>query len=75
MEIGVRVETENLINSEIRHTNSAYFTYVLLDKAGRPREVPTLFLETQDEKRRNREAIVRRDTRLKLKEMEKLKLI
>ena len=75
MEIGVRVETENLLTGEIRHTNSAYVTYVALDKAGRPREIPPLILESDNEKRRNREAIVRRDTRLKLKELEKQKMI
>jgi uncharacterized protein (TIGR00369 family) len=75
MEIGVRVETENLISGEIKHTNSAYVTYVALDKAGRPRQIPTLILETEDEKRRSREAQVRHETRLKLKELEKQKNI
>jgi uncharacterized protein (TIGR00369 family) len=75
MEIGVRVETENLITGEIRHTNSAYVTYVALDKAGRPREIPPLILETEDDNRRSREAILRRETRLKLKELEKQKNI
>ena len=36
MEIGVRVETENLFTGEVRHTASAYLTYVALDKSGRP---------------------------------------
>jgi uncharacterized protein (TIGR00369 family) len=64
MEIGVRVESENLFTGEVRHTASAYLTYVALDKAGRPTNVPPLILETEDEKRRNREAQARRDMRL-----------
>lgn len=64
MEIGVRVEAENLITGEVRHTASAYLTYVALDKNGRPAPVPGLILETDEEIRRNREAQKRRDMRL-----------
>jgi uncharacterized protein (TIGR00369 family) len=73
MEIGVRVETENLITGEIRHTSSAYLTYVSLDKSGRPRELPPLILENDDDKRRNEEAQARREVRLKerIKERQK----
>ncbi len=46
MEIGVRVEAENLRTGEVRHTNSAYLTYVALDEDGRPTPVPPLRLET-----------------------------
>ncbi len=64
MEIGVRVEAENLITGEVRRTASAYLTYVSLDKDGRPREVPPLILETEEEIRRNREARARREMKL-----------
>ncbi len=64
MEIGVRVEAENLMTGEVRRTASAYLTYVALDKDGRPREVPPVILETEEEIRRNREARTRRETRL-----------
>ena len=64
MEVGVRVESENLISGEVRHTASSYLTFVALDKDGRPQEVPPLVLETEEEKRRNREARTRRETRL-----------
>ncbi len=64
MEIGVRVEAENLITGEVRRTASAYLTYVALDKDGRPREVPALILETEEEIRRNTEARTRREMRL-----------
>lgn len=65
MEIGVRIETENLLTGEVRHTGSAYLTYVALDRAGKPLQLPPLILETEDEKRRNREAQARRETRLR----------
>jgi uncharacterized protein (TIGR00369 family) len=64
MEIGVRVEAENLLSGEIRHAGSAYLTYVALDPHGMPLEVPPLILETDEERRRNREARSRRDLRL-----------
>lgn len=64
MEIGVRVEAEDLMTGTVRHAASAYLTYVALDTQSRPRPVPPLILETDDEKRRNREAIARRDIRL-----------
>lgn len=65
MEIGVRVETENLLTGECRHTASAYLTYVALDRAGKPREVSPLVLETEEEKRRNQNAQARREVRLR----------
>jgi uncharacterized protein (TIGR00369 family) len=70
MEIGVRVEAENLITGEVRHAATAYLTYVALDTQGRPRTVPPLILETGEEKRRNQEAARRRETRLAEKERE-----
>jgi acyl-CoA hydrolase len=64
MEIGVRVEAENLITGEVRHAASAYLTYVALDQHGKPRDVPPLILETDEDRRRNTEAKRRRDVRL-----------
>ncbi len=72
MEIGVRVESQNLFTGETRHTVSAYMTFVALDKTGRPFAVPPLVLETPDEERRNREAQSRREARLREKRKEKL---
>jgi acyl-CoA hydrolase len=63
MEIGVRVEAENLKTGEIRHTSSAYLTFVALDDNGKPCLVPQLILETEDEIRRNKEANCRLKTR------------
>jgi uncharacterized protein (TIGR00369 family) len=71
MEVGVRVESENLKTGERHHTASAYMTFVALDENGCPVPVPPLILETDDEKRRNREAKARRRTRLAEKTKEK----
>jgi acyl-CoA hydrolase len=56
MEVGVRVEAENFMTGIVRHTASAYLSFVALDIEGKPTHVPQLIPETEDEKRRNREA-------------------
>jgi acyl-CoA hydrolase len=71
MEVGVRVETEDLRTGEIRHTASAYLTFVALDEDFRPRSVPPLVLETDEDRRRNRQARDRRRVRLAEKTHEK----
>ncbi|MDD5713064.1 MAG: acyl-CoA thioesterase [Smithellaceae bacterium] len=71
MEIGVRVESENLLTGEKHHTASAYLTFVALDANGRPMPLPALILETAEECRRNDEAKERREMRLKEKRKEK----
>ncbi|MFH0783763.1 MAG: acyl-CoA thioesterase [Pseudomonadota bacterium] len=63
MEIGVHVEAENCFTGEVRHTSSAYLTFVALDTAGRPLEIPPLVLVTDDDRRRNQEAKARREMR------------
>jgi len=64
MEIGVRVEAENPLTGDCRHTNAAYLTMVALDAAGRPARVPALEASSTDERRRMREAELRRVNRL-----------
>jgi len=71
MEVGVRVEAENLLTGVRRHTASAYLTFVALDAQGRPSLLPPLALETDEERRRNVEAKHRRQTRLAEKTSEK----
>jgi acyl-CoA hydrolase len=71
MEIGVRVEAEDIISQTVRHTASAYLTFVALDENNRPAPVPPIEIGTDDEKRRNREAIDRRQVRLAEKTKEK----
>jgi acyl-CoA hydrolase len=65
MEVGVRVEAENVLRGECRHIASAYLTYVALDKDGRPATIPPLIPETTEEKRRIKEGQERRERRLR----------
>jgi len=67
MELGVRVEAENLVTGVVRHTASAYLTFVALGADGKPRPVPALVLETDEEKRRNQDAQSRRQLRLDMR--------
>jgi len=71
MEVGVRVESENLLTGKKRHTASAYLTFVAIDRDNKPIPLPPLFLETEEQRRRNREAMARRETRLAEKKKEK----
>ena len=64
MEVGVRVEAENPRTGEVRHTSTAYLTMVAIDDDGRPTTVPPLTVESDDERRREREAELRRQNRL-----------
>lgn len=64
MEVGVRVDAENPISGEKFHTASAYLTFVALTKEGKPKTVPELLPESEDEKRRYKEAEQRRAWRL-----------
>ena len=64
MECGVRVEAEDPLTGVIRHVNSAYLVFVAVDEAGKPRPVPPLIAESDDERRRQREAKLRRERRI-----------
>jgi acyl-CoA hydrolase len=64
MEVGVRVESEDVRSREVAHTSTAYLTMVALDDDGHPAPVPPLSPATPDERRREREAQLRRDNRL-----------
>jgi acyl-CoA hydrolase len=70
MEVGVRVEAEDLMTGNRRHTNSCYLTFVAVDRNGRPIEVPELIPETEDQLRRAAAAIQRRRRRLEEREAE-----
>jgi acyl-CoA hydrolase len=67
MEVGVYVTTENLMTGRRLHTCSAYLTFVSLDKQGKATPVPPVIPETEEEKRRFREAGERREYRLALR--------
>jgi acyl-CoA hydrolase len=63
MEVGVRIEAEDLLTGETTHTGSCYLTYVALDEKGRPSPVEKIVPVTKDEKRRFREALARKKMR------------
>jgi acyl-CoA hydrolase len=70
MEIGVRVESENIITGVRRHTNSCYLTFVAVDRNGRPVAVEPLIPETSEDRRRNAAAGERRRRRLEERKAE-----
>ena len=45
MEVGIRVEAQNIHTGEVRHTNSCYFTMVAVED-GKPVPVPPLEINT-----------------------------
>lgn len=65
MEVGCRVETEDPRTRERRYTTKAYLTFVAVDGGGRPRKVPALELEGEDDRRRFRDGERRRHERLR----------
>src|SRR4051812_615760 len=64
LEVGVRVEAEDIRAGSVRHVSTAYLTMVALGEDGRPAQVPTLEPSTDAELRRQREAQVRGGNRL-----------
>ena len=68
MEVGIRVEAENIRTQVRRHTNSCYFTMVALGEDGRPAEVPALDVETEVEAAREKAAKLRRAMRREVAE-------
>ena len=65
MEVGVRVFAENQLTRTRVQATRAYLTFVAVDDQGRPREVPKLAPETEDDRRRFRQASARRAVRLR----------
>ncbi len=65
MEVGVRVDSENVRTGEVTHTSTAYVTMVALTEDGEPAPVPGVQAESDEERRREREAQLRRDNRLR----------
>ena len=73
MEVGVKVEVEDLRTGEVKHVSSAYLTFVGLDRDGRKIELPAAIPETEEERRRHEAAGHRRQYRLdqKLRALER----
>jgi acyl-CoA hydrolase len=67
MEVGVKVFSENIFTGERKHTSSAYVTFVAIDQNREPHSVPPLILETDDDRRRYRDAGERRRYRLTMR--------
>ncbi len=70
MEIGVRVEAQpwDQAGDSAQHVASAYLVFVAVDRSGRPRDIAPLVAETTEERRRMREAEIRRSHRLARKD-------
>jgi acyl-CoA hydrolase len=68
MEVGVRVEVEDLRSGTRKHSSSAYLTFVAIDEAGKPKAIPPVIPETEEEKSRYEQAGRRRQYRLELRE-------
>ena len=65
MEVGVRVESENIETGEVKHSNSAYFTFVAIDsQTGIKVKVPEVLPESEEEQRRFKDALIRRNNRI-----------
>jgi acyl-CoA hydrolase len=65
MEVGCRVETEDMPSRQRRYTTKAYLTFVGVDSRGAPRSIPPLTLVTDDDRRRWDDAERRRAERLR----------
>lgn len=68
MEVGVRVEVDRWDSITDRvHVSSAYLVFVAVDADGKPKTIPTLDLQSVEERRRFREAEIRREHRLRMR--------
>jgi acyl-CoA hydrolase len=65
MEVGCRVETEDMRTRTLRYVTKAYLTFVAIDDHGKPREIPKLELVTEEDRRRHDDGARRRADRLK----------
>jgi uncharacterized protein (TIGR00369 family) len=64
MEARVKVIAENPITGQQTKTNQAYLVYVAIDENNRPREIPPLIAETEEEQRMIAQAKARQARRL-----------
>ena len=71
MEVGVKVWVEDLRTGERKHTSSAYLTFVAIDTEGKRVPIVPVIPETEEQKRRYEEALLRREYRLDIKRRSK----
>ena len=64
LEVGVRIEAEDLKTGKTTHTNTCYLVVVAIDDVGRPTPVPRIKPESDEEKRRYKEAELRNKIRI-----------
>jgi len=69
MEVGVRLDSEDPDSGQRTHVATSYLTFVAVDAERKPRPVPPVVPETVEEQRRFRDAELRRQSRLQLKEI------
>ncbi|MEO8549398.1 MAG: acyl-CoA thioesterase [Kofleriaceae bacterium] len=65
MEVGCRVETEDMRTGTRRYVTKAYLTFVAVDDHGRPRPIQPLKLVSDEDHRRHTDAELRRTSRLR----------
>lgn len=65
MEVGCRVETEDMVRRDRRYVTKAYLTFVAIDALGKPRPIQPLELVTDQDRRRHADAELRRKERLR----------
>ena len=65
LEVGVKVFAQSIKENIVKHTNSAYLTFVCVDDEGKPVKAVDALPETNEQKRRFNEALIRRENRLK----------
>ncbi len=68
--VKVLVHSENMDTGSIKKTSEAYLTFVCLDKSGRPKAVPPLSIETDEEKAECQRAKEIRKKRLQIRGLE-----
>jgi len=71
LEVGVKVFAQSFKEGAEMHTNSAYLTFVCVDSQGKPVKAIEAVPETNEQKRRFNEALIRRENRLKNLSIEK----
>ncbi len=67
MVVGIRVESENVKNNIVKHTNTSYFTMVAKDDLHQSMQVPGLELENEEEIRRFMESVKRKELKQAMK--------
>lgn len=69
--VKVNVYSEDMDTAEMTKTSEAYLTFVNIDKNGKPRPVPPIFIQTEEEKAEFARAEMIRKKHLDIKKQEK----